>query len=76
MLDKRGNYLKFISLLNSYKSDEITIHELQGLVISYIGATPNVVANAIRAMGMTGLIKDIGNSRFEINRKKIDGEMQ
>ena len=46
----------------------LIIFELQTLISVNIGSNPKTIDNAIRTAGMCGLIKDIGNSRFEVKR--------
>ena len=44
----------------------MTFSELQGLVMRNIGSGLRTVEMAMRTMGATGLIKDIGKSKFEV----------
>ena len=67
-MDRRNNFHRFKDMLATWESNEITIHQLQALIATYITSTPRTIDQHIRVMGMTGLIKDIGSSRFEIVR--------
>ena len=40
--------------------------ELRALISINIAATPKIVDNAMRLLGISGLIKDIGSARFEL----------
>ncbi len=44
----------------------ISLEELESLIIRCIGGQRGTVTNALHVMGSTGLLKDIGNSRFEV----------
>ena len=70
-LDKRTGYFKYVEILSDVKSKEISLMELQALVATYMSSNPKTIEQHIRAMGITGLIKDIGNSRFEINHGNL-----
>lgn len=59
-------YQKVQELLKDITDKEITLHELTSLITIHMGSTPVTISTALRTMGTTGLIKDIGNSRFII----------
>jgi len=59
-------YEKRIKYLEAYRGTELSLEELQGIIMMHQGGQPQTISNALRVMGMTGLIKDIGNSRFKI----------
>ena len=69
-MDKRTQYFKLKNLVNEIKEDILTLDQLKALVSINIASTPSTVENAVRLMGMTGLIKDIGAFRFKINHGK------
>ena len=66
MEDKRNSYFRLREMLVKYKGKTLTLFELQGLVTMNIGSTDKTVSQAVRTMGITGLIKDIGNFRFKV----------
>ena len=72
-MDKRTSYYRLKSLLMNWKSDTISFHELQGLISAYISSTPKTIEQHMRTMAFTNLIKDIGESKFQINK---NGNMQ
>ena len=65
-IDKRSVYFKWKELIKEIKEDEIKLFDLQSLIATYIGSNERTINTAVRTMGMTGLIEDIGNGRFKI----------
>ena len=53
-------------MLKGLKGKKLSIHELQALVSVNLGSNEKTIDQALRTMGLTGLIKDIGNSRFKV----------
>lgn len=53
-------------MLKDRKGETITLENLKGLIIKYIGGQQRTIDQALRVMATTGLIKDVGNWRFEI----------
>ena len=70
-MDQRTQYARLKTMIESLDKHKktITIHELTSLISMNITSTPKTIENAMRTMGMTGLIKDIGESKFKIIRK-------
>ena len=70
-MDQRTQYARLKTMIESLDKHKktITLDELTSLISINITSTPKTIVNAMRTMGMTGLIKDIGQSRFEIIRK-------
>jgi len=62
-------YSKVKDLINSLNVEELTLPQLQALVMRHIGSMDSTVRNAIKTMNDTGLIKDIGDGKFKITRK-------
>ena len=73
-MDRRTNYFRLKKMLDSYPINKISFQELQALISIHIASTPKIIEQAMRTMGMTGLIKDMGNSHFEIIKE--NGNMQ
>ncbi len=70
-MDGRNTYSKLKEMLKD-KEGIITIHDLNALIMMNIGSDPRTIQTCLRVMGSTGLIKDIGDCRFEIhNGNKI-----
>ncbi len=64
-MDGRNTYSKLKEILKD-KEGVITIHELKSLIMMNIGCDERTIQNCLKVMGGTGLIKDIGDCRFEI----------
>ena len=67
-MDGRTQFAHLKKMLDEYEGDEISFSDLRVLISINIAATPKIVDNAIRVMGISGLIKDIGQSKFRIIR--------
>ena len=70
-MDNRTTYSRIKRMLEGVKKKVVSKDELDTLIAIHIGSTPRSIENALRTMAMTGLIKDIGNFRFEIIKEKI-----
>ena len=49
----------------------MTLHELRNGIMVHLGGDPRTITQNMAVMLSSGLITDIGNSRFQINFKKI-----
>lgn len=67
MVDKRSVYYKCHKVLEGMNG-EISRDELIALISMEMGSNEKTVVNTMRVMGMTGLIKDVGNGKFKIIR--------
>ena len=47
----------------------ITLDELTALIMMHIGGQTRTINQALKIMSSTGLIKDIGDCRFEVHAK-------
>ena len=65
-MDKRNSYWRLKEMIEAVDTKVLTIHELKSLIIKCIGSHQKTVENSIRILGDTGLIKDVGNCRFEV----------
>ena len=65
-MDGRTNFARLKKMLEDKAGKIFNLDELKMLIAMNIGSTPSTIDNALRTMGMTGLIKDIGNTRFEV----------
>lgn len=66
-IDKRTKYFKMKEVLLQFnKGTILSISELNSLIATYTSSHPKSMVETLRMMGMTGLIKDIGDSRFEV----------
>lgn len=68
-IDKRTIYSKCKEITDEIKKDTISFMELETLIGTYMSGNPKTIEHHMRLMGMTGLIKDIGNGKFEIIKK-------
>ena len=66
IMDNRTQYARLRKMLVESGKTMMTFSELQGLVMRNIGSGLRTVEMAMRTMGATGLIKDIGKSKFEV----------
>ena len=66
MVDKRSVYWKAKFIMNQRIGQCLTLDELKAIVSMEMGSSAKSVENAIRMMGVTKLIKDIGNAQFEV----------
>ena len=64
-MDGRNTYSKLKEILKD-KEGVITIHDLKSLIMMNIGCDERTIQNCLRVMGSTGLIKDIGDCKFEV----------
>ncbi len=64
--DKRTVYSRVKEVLNEYQGKVITRDNLMSLIVIHVGSGESTIANAMRTMAIAGLIKDIGDSRFEV----------
>ncbi len=48
---------------------EINLDDLSSLIMIHIGGNERTITQALHVMAATGLIKDIGNARFEVIKK-------
>lgn len=53
-------------LENVPKGETITLPNLRTLIQRHIGGQEVTIMQALRTMGETGLIKDLGNARFKV----------
>jgi len=65
-MDKRTNYGRLVKLINELENETISLDELRVQIAMNIATDPKRMENAIKTMAMTGLIKDIGNFRFQV----------
>lgn len=65
-MDKRNAYPRVKAMLEEHKGKALNLDELTALIMINLGSTPATVASHLRIMALTGLVKDIGNSRFEV----------
>ncbi len=68
-MDKRTQFSRLKKMLDEYDKDEISFDELRALISINIASTPKIVENAIKLMGIGGLLKDIGQTKFQIIRQ-------
>ena len=68
-MDGRTTYSKLKDILKNVKG-VITIHQLRKLIIMNIGSDERTINSCLKTLLETGLIKDIGDSRFEIKNNK------
>ena len=66
MVDRRTQFSRLRSMLVETRAVMLTFSQLQELIMMNIGSAPRTVEMAMRTMGATGLIKDIGESKFAI----------
>ncbi len=59
-------YQKCVKILENKKGETLNLDELKSLIMRYCGSQQVTVMTALQTMGQTGLIKDIGNYRFEV----------
>ena len=65
MMDGRTTYSKLKGILENQKG-VISIHELRTLIIINVGSCERTIASCLKILAETGLIKDIGDCKFEI----------
>ena len=65
---KRNTYPKLKNMLREHKKNIINLNELRGLIMINIGSNEVTIKSSLRIMNETGLLKDIGNYKFEIAR--------
>ena len=65
MADKRTRYARLRKMLIG-EDKIITINDLRSLIMINIGSDERTITACLKTMGATGLIKDIGDCRFEI----------
>jgi len=66
MPDKRNAVYRIQEMLKDKKGQVITQEQLRTLIMTQIGSTEATIYSTMRIIGELGLIKDIGNWRFEI----------
>ncbi len=54
------------SALKEFRGQIITFNQLEAIIIRDVGGQQGTISQALKVMATTGLIKDIGNSRFEV----------
>jgi len=59
-------YSKCQEILKNYSGKEIGLMKLRQLVIMNIGGQERTITQALKVMGQTKLIQDIGNAHFKI----------
>lgn len=59
-------YSKCVKMLATVKKSEISLPELEALISVFCGSKQVTIDTALKTMGVTNLIKDIGNCRFKI----------
>jgi hypothetical protein len=64
-MDGRTTYSKLKNILKDLQG-VITIHELRTLIIINVGSCERTIASCLKILSETGLIKDIGDCKFEI----------
>jgi len=62
-------YNKCVKMLKGHEGKELNLQELQTLITIFCGSMQSTIKTAMQTMGMTGLIKDIGNSRFVVKNE-------
>ena len=62
----RTIYQNCVKMLETIKGEVITFNELESLIIRFIGGQAGTINQALKVMATTGLIKDVGNARFEV----------
>ncbi|MEK6881450.1 MAG: hypothetical protein AABY22_17640 [Nanoarchaeota archaeon] len=67
-MDNRTNYSRLKKMIELIDSETLNLEELKGFIAIHIGSGPDTITNALKTLGMTGLITDIGNFRFKINK--------
>lgn len=55
------------ALSGKEKGDTLSLDELKGLIMIHLGSQEVTIQQALKTMGLTGLLKDLGNFRFEVN---------
>ena len=69
LMDRRTQFSHLKQMIDNYEGDEISFVNLRVLISINIASTPKIVDNAIKILGMAGMIKDIGSNKFKIIRK-------
>ncbi len=72
-MDKRTQYARLKAMIERCDKKEMTLTELQTLISMTIASEPKTVNNALRLLGATGLVKDIGSCKFKIIKE--NGEL-
>ena len=69
-MDKRNTFFKLKEMLKGADDKIITLPQLRTLLLIHVGSSERTIQSCLHIMGETGLIKDIGDSRFEISQDK------
>ena len=62
----RTVYEKCVELLKQHSEEVLTLDKLSSLIMISLGGDVRTIKNALHVMALTGLIEDMGNSRFKI----------
>jgi len=65
-MDKRNSFVKLKEMLKGSDDKVLTLTALRTLIMMHVGSSERTIQACLHIMGETGLIKDIGNYRFEI----------
>ena len=68
-MDNRTVFAKVKKMIEELDQKEITLFELENLIMLNIGSAPSTISTALKTLSVSGLLKDIGNSRFKVIRK-------
>ncbi len=66
MMDKRTTYFRLVRMLRELDIKIITLDQLEGLIMMNIGGNKRTIQSCLTILNKTGLIRDIGDYRFEI----------
>ena len=64
-MDRRTTYAK-LSKIKDNENKILTIYELQKWIMINVASNEKTIKNCISIMRNSGLIKDVGDSRFQI----------
>lgn len=64
--DKRNSYVKLKNMLEGLEGRTLSIHQLRQMIAINLGANERTMAQALKTLSLTRLLKDLGNSRFKV----------
>ena len=65
-MDRRTQYSRLRELADKLNGKELTLDELKLKIAQEIAGTASIIQNAGKLMVMSGMLEDLGNSRFKV----------